>query len=401
LIEIMNPLNLAMWLVLAVSILIVLAFSLYPIFLLLLSFLPRTVQSNCNTKSSPTVTIFIIVRNAERLLQSKIQNSLALDYPEDKLQVVVVSDGSDDETVAIAQKMTNERVALFTQPDHCGKSAAINNFIHECTGDIIIFSDVDAIINSDAVIKLVDHFKSSDVGGVCGQRVIKSDLTQITTPQKGYIKLDSLIKKLENSLGSITSNDGKLFALRKELFCPIEESVTDDMFLMLCVVKEGYRFIFEPDATAYIRTPSRSDEHEIERRRRITTGSIRGILFNRELLNPKIYGFYSLKLLINKILRRLMPLCLAGTFFSSLWLSLSHTFMLIFLVVQVALYLFAAVYPILCQFIKEGNWFTKISAILWYFCLGNYGQLLGLIDCIRNKTVAKWDPRKDDTQIIS
>jgi len=396
----MEFLNLAIWLVLAVSILTILTFSFYPVIALLLSFISRAGDSSLDENLFPSVTVLIVVRNAEDLLQSKIVNSLALDYPEEKVQVVVVSDGSDDNTVLIAQNITNERVVLFIQQDHCGKSAAINNFIHECTGDIIIFSDVDAVLNSDAVSKLIDHFKYSDVGGVCGQRVIKSDLTKITKPQKDYIKVDSLIKTLENRSGSITSNDGKLFAIRKELFCSIEDGVTDDMFVMLSVVKQGYRFLFEPDAIAYICTPSRSNKHEIERRRRITTGSIRGILYNKVLLNPGKYGFYSLKLLINKILRRLMPVCLIAIFFSSLILSLSHTLMLTFVLAQAAFYLFAVLYPLLFQSIKKDTLFTKVSAVLWYFCLGNYGQLLGLIDCILKKTVTKWDPRKDDTKII-
>ncbi len=396
----MDFLDPIIWLILTVCVITLLTFSLYPLIALLLSFVSRVSALNIEDDYSPSVTIFIVVRNAEDLIQLKIQNSLALDFPKEKLQVVVVSDGSIDETVPIAQKMANEQVHLFTQPAHCGKSAVINSFIKECSGEIVIFSDVDAIVNSDAVLKLVDHLKNPGIGGVCGQRVIKSDFTKITKPQKGYIKVDSLIKKLENNSGSITSNDGKLFAIRKALFCPIEDGVTDDMFLLLSVVKQGYRFIFEPDAIAFIRTPSRSFKHEIERRRRITTGSIRGILFNKVLLNPLKYGFFSLKLLINKVLRRLMPVCLIGVFFTSFKLSFSHNVLLPLFLCQVVLYVLAVIYPILFQSIKKGNRFTKTSALLWYFCLGNYGQFLGLVDCVFKRTVTKWDPRKDDTKII-
>lgn len=387
------------WLVMTISLTPVLIFFVYPVIAYFLSFISKTSELNCDIDNYPLVTILIVVRNAEDLIKPKIMNSCSLNYPPEKLEIVIISDGSTDRTISIAQKMVNDRVVLFDQADHYGKSSAINHYFHKCSGDIIIFSDVDAIIDSDAVLKLVGYFKNPDVGGVCGQRMIQNDLTKITKAQKGYIKLDSLIKKLENGSGSITSNDGKLFAMRKKLFSPIIDGVTDDMFMMLWVIKQNYRFVFEPDAVAFIRTPSRSFKHEIERRRRITTGSLKGIKYHKVLLNPVKYGLFSLKLLINKVIRRLIPVCLLTVFFSSLSLSFSNNFAMIFFIGQTLLYSIAIVYPLTVQYTKKYKIFSKVSALLWYFCLGHYGQFLGLIDFAKNKTVTKWDPIKDDTKI--
>jgi len=391
----MHPVQLIIWLILAASTAGILIFFSYPILILAMSgFFKQSMPKN-SEKVWPDVTLLVVARNAQNLIRDKIKNSLAIDYPATRLDILVVSDGSTDNTVPELRGMPGERMTFFDASPHLGKSMAINTHIHRCCGDIVVFSDVDALIEPGAVKKLVRHFANPAIGGVCGQRSVQKDITNITRPQKGYIKFDSLIKKLETRSGSITSNDGKLFAIRKKLFLPIEDGVTDDMFIMLGVIRQDYSFVFEPDAIAFIKAPSRDARHEVERRIRITTGSLNGIRHHRVLMNPFKYGSFSLKLAINKVIRRLIPLCLMTIFLCSAVLSFYSLFMATILLLQVAGYGLALGYGTMPRLFRKNKAGARIGSLLWYFCLGNYGQLLGLIRLAQNKPVTKWEPKKE------
>jgi hypothetical protein len=164
----------------------------------------------------------------------------------------------------------------------------------------------------------------------------------------------------------------------------------------LSVIKQGYRFLFEPAAKVFIKVPSRSPRHELERRRRIVCRSLKGIALHRDLLNPFAHGMFSLNLLINKINRRFLPVYLLLIFFSSMGLSFSTPLMRIFLFLQVAFYLLAASSPVLSRHARGLRGVKKLASLTYYFCIGNYGTLLGLIDFLRGKQITKWQPLKTD-----
>jgi len=374
---------------------IALLFVLYPLLLFMLSRLQKKEKVKYDD-SRPFVSLLIVVRNAETLIDDKIHNSLALDYPREKYEVVVFSDGSTDKTEKKLASFEDKRLKVFSSNVHDGKSKGINRSVNNCMGDIIVFSDVDAILEPAALEKLVRHYADPDIGGVCGQRIIHKDDTQLKDAQKGYIKFDSLVKELESRIGSITSNDGKIYSIRKELFTPIEEAVTDDLFISLSVVRQRRRFIFEPKAKAYIRVPSRNPAHEIQRRRRIVPASLRGIWLSKELLNPMKYRFFSIGLIINKIIRRLLPVCLSVLLLSSLIVSVYSPFFAVLFAAQSVFYLLAVLYPILFRRISGLKPAKKVASLAYYFCLGNYATFLGLLDFTMGRKISRWEPIKTD-----
>lgn len=369
-------------------------FLLYPLSTYLVAALTGRTEPQAETEL-PSVSVLVVVRNGATLIADKIENALTLDYPGDLLEVVVFSDGSTDETAAVIENCAqNGRVRPIVSEEHVGKTAGINRSVPMCKGDVIVFSDADALLEKSAVRYLVRAFDDPSVGGVCGQRVISGDRAKLKDAQRRFIRFDSWIKKLESEIGSISSNDGKIYAVRKNLFRPIAQAVTDDFYTCLSIVKQGYRFVFEQRAMASIRVPSRDAAHELQRRRRIVCRSLRGVYLMRELLNPARHGFYSVSLFFNKVVRRALPVLFALIFLSSMSLVTYLPIAWPILAVELAFLLLAGGYPILS---KTGpKPLRKLSSTAFYFCLGNLGTLLGVVDFLRGRKVVQWNPVKED-----
>lgn len=375
---------------------IALVFVLYPLSLAILSLIKRRERAADPNASLPTVSLLIVARNAEDLIGDKLENAFSLNYPAELLDVIVFSDGSTDRTEEIvkAHAARESRLKFFSSRSHQGKANGLNTGMASCTGEIVVLSDVDAMLGEESVNRIITHFADPEVGGVCGQRAISSDTARMKDAQSRYIGLDSRVKLLESRIGSITSNDGKLYAIRRRLFKPIAIAVTDDLYSCLSIVEQHFRFVFEPGAVASIKVPSRSSPHELSRRRRIVCRSLTGIFMKKSLLNPLRYGFYSVGLFCNKIVRRALPLCLLVLLATSLHLAFYYKLAIAMLALQLAFYALACSYPLLERW--RSNPLRKLGSTAFYFCLGNYGTLMGAVDFIRGHEISQWDPVKRD-----
>jgi len=357
----------------------------------------RSEQRPPESDAVPSVTVLVVVRNAESFIAEKVRNTLDLDYPPDRLDAVFYSDGSTDGTNRIIHSAESPRLRLLVGGTHQGKTTCLNEALPACEGEIVVFSDADAFLAPDAIGMMTRHFADPTVGGVCGQRVIGGDQSDLREAQASYISFDSAIKRFETRLGSVTSNDGKIYAVRRPLLQPFAPAVADDPYAAYNVVRQGSRFIFEPAARAFIRVPSRSPSHEIVRRRRIVSQSLRGIYLLRATLNPFRYGWFSVGLAVNKVLRRLLPVFLVTLFLSSFALSFRYPAFALFTGVQWAFYTLAALHPQLRsdaipKLLRRG------SATAFYFVVGQYGTLLGLLDFLLGRSPARWEPVKTDVQ---
>ena len=282
-------------------------FALYPIAAFLVSrAIPRPWKRS--DTHLPTVTLVIAVRNAADIIEEKLRNIVELNYPEDKLDAVFFVDGSDDNTADLIRQYGCDRMHVYEDSEHRGKISALNRAVPHAGGDILVFSDTDAILSANSVKALVRHFADERIGGVCGQRVIHRDQSDLRVAQDRYIRFDSALKGFESAVWSVASNDGKLFSMRRELFRPVMEAVTDDFYLCLTVVEQGFRFVFDPEARAHVRIPSRNPRHEIQRRRRIVSPSLRAMVAKRRLANPFRYGLFAFALVCNRFVRRMLPL---------------------------------------------------------------------------------------------
>lgn len=376
---------------------ILLVFLFDPLFACLVSLVTRQ-KSGVDSPVPPLpVSLVTIVRNGEIMVLDKVRNSLGLDFPSGDRQVVLFSDGSTDGTNAIAEGIDDPHFLFLSAGSHEGKNHAINEAVPACTGEILVFSDIDASLERDALTALVRRFADPEVGGVCGRREVGEKNNALETAQRDYFRFDRMLKTCESRVGSIASNDGKLFAIRRELFRPLPGSVTDDLFLGMTVVRSGKRFVYEPDAVAKVGMPSRSARHEIVRRRRIVSRSLHGIALMSSLLNPLRHGMYAAHLGVNKVLRRLLPLMLLVVLFSTAYLSAHSIAARIIFVANVLFYAGSFSYPLFAVMGPVFRLPARVASRGFYFCLGCYGTLLGSIDFARGKRVSKWQPRKTDS----
>lgn len=369
-------------------------FASYPLALAALSLFRRGAAPR-PPPEPPTVSLLTVVRNAEDLIEDKVRNSLALDYPAESLRCVFYSDGSTDRTEEILRRHEGERVTVLATPVHEGKIAGLNRAMEACSGTIVVLTDADAAIDPQAVRNLVRHFGDPEVGGISGRATIGEARAALGEAQSVYLSLNCRVRLVEARLGSVTSNEGKLFAIRRELYRAIPEGVTDDLFAALSVVAQNRRFGYDPEALAYIRVPSRSPAHEIRRRRRIVAQSLRGIWLYRGLLNPFRFGAFAIGLAINKVLRRLLPFALLLLLAGSLILSARFAWARVATLAQAAFWALAGIQALVGGPRRRGI-VSLAASVVFYVAVGQLGTLLGVVDFLRGRRVTRWEPIKSD-----
>ncbi len=339
----------------------------------------------------PTVSIITVARESEALLRTSLENFDELEYPRDKLELILYEDGPQSAFLATLGPRPDIKTGYSTT--HRGKAHGLNQAAALATGQILVFKDADAIYPPDVLYKLLAPLADPNVGGVCGRRVITENGAALERGQRAYISLDCRLKQAESLVGSITSNDGKIFAVRRELLQHVPDAVTDDLYMGLQVVAQGKRLVFQPAARAGIPVPSRSVAHEMERRRRIVSTSLRGIWLNRRILNPFRYGVYAVGLFINKVLRRMLPFFALGMICTSFMLAGEHwLFMLVFLAACAGL---LGVLPLPARMADRlPRCCAAARANAQYAVLGNTGVMLGWYDFLCNRRTLCWTPKK-------
>ncbi len=330
----------------------------------------------------PALSVIVVVRDAAALIEAKLLNLLEQDYPAELLEIIVYTDGCRDNTAQLAAELSS-RIRVIECAENHGKIHGMNQAVKAASHEILVFSDADAQLDSGGIRGLVAYFADPTIGGVCARRVINSD-SAFNSAQDSYIGFDSRIKLAENGLGSIASNDGKLYAIRRVCYRDIPAAVTDDLYTAMLVVRFGYRFVFAPEIPVRVTTPSRDVAHELERRSRIVSTSLRGIWISRELLNPLRFGVYSFSLLCNKVMRRLMPVGLLPLGMAML-LEMPVFSLLTALAVVVLLFIRPG--------LPTGSFCRQVDRMVYLFT-GLFGTLLGLLTLIRGKAPISWQPNK-------
>ncbi|HLO28558.1 MAG TPA: glycosyltransferase family 2 protein, partial [Anaerolineales bacterium] len=219
----------------------------YPLLIFLLAKLIH--KSETSQASQPPVTLLIAAYNEESVIEDKIRNSLAVDYPKDLFQVFIVADGSTDKTPEIVKRYTNQGVELLYQPERRGKMAAINRALPHTRGEIIVFSDANNYYQADTIRNLLKPFGDPAVGAATGAKVIGAGDGSLGASEGLYWKYESFIKKQESRSGSCTSAAGEVLAIRKNLYSPPPNNViNDDFYIAMQIVRAGYRLVYVPEA---------------------------------------------------------------------------------------------------------------------------------------------------------
>lgn len=379
---------------------VALPFAVYPAVVRLVGGLRSPVRAPDGADYRPHVTIIVAFCGGGQLLRRKLANLSELDYPRERLDVMLAADGPldpEDQATVDAAATGSLRVRSVALPGPQGKAHALNLGAHEAFGEVLVFSDLDAALPADALAKLTRWFALPDVGGICGQRVIEGAGGVASAGQSAYVGLDSQIKQLENRLGAITSNDGKLYAIRRTLFRPVHPTATDDLYSALSVIGQGYRFLFDAEARALIPPPSWTTRHDLDRRRRVVVRSLSGIFARPARLLELRFGLFGPRLLVNKVLRRLLPVFLAGLLAGCLLLAHEHAWAAALSGVQVAFYLGGAAFAAVdgrASFDRLPGPLKRGWQAAFYVCLGMAGMLLGVLDFLRGKRIARWTPKK-------
>jgi cellulose synthase/poly-beta-1,6-N-acetylglucosamine synthase-like glycosyltransferase len=294
--------------VLALGVLFAYPFLLYP---LLLEVLARRAERRPAGRSahleSPAVALVICALNEAKILRGKIENSMALDYPKGKLRVVVVSDGSTDNTAAIAREFRALGVELIENSSRQGKSASLNGVVPQLSEDVIVFSDANVLYERDALLRLTARFDDPSVGGVSGKVVLTNSAPSLHSPQQNYYSLEWRLQENASAIYSMAGADGAMYAIRRSLWARIPaDTLLDDFVIPMNVVRQGGRMVFEPGALGWEEGPSRWQE-EYRRKVRIAAGAAqvlgRAAHWPREA--PVKFWFLFLS---HKVLRWLSPL---------------------------------------------------------------------------------------------
>lgn len=251
----------------------------------------------------PRVSLVISAYNEADVIAGKLRNALAIDYPAELIEIVVVSDDSTDGTDAIVQSFDDPRVRLFRQSPRRGKTAGLNAVLPSLTGEIVVFSDANAMYEPDAVRMLVRNFADPAVGCVTGEaRYLQGDRSTADVSERAYWNYEIWIKRLETAVGSMVGGDGAIYAIRRSLWRPLPEDAINDFLNPLQIVGGGWRGVYEPKAICYEETAS-GIRREWKRRVRIVSRSWRAVFQAPGVLNPFKVGLFAFCLMSHKVLR--------------------------------------------------------------------------------------------------
>jgi glycosyltransferase involved in cell wall biosynthesis len=271
--------------------------------------------------AEPSVSVVMAAYNEAAAIGARLDNLVGLDYPADRIETIVASDGSDDATVEIVGRYASHGVRVLPL-ERVGKAEALNAAVAEARGEILVFTDANTMFESGALRALVAPFADPEVGGAAGdQRYLPATgRASEAGGERSYWDFDRRIKLAESLAGSTVAATGAIYAIRRELFEPVRPGVTDDFITSTAVIAQGRRLVFVPDAAAW-EPVAPSNRLEYRRKVRIMTRGLRGVAARRGLLDPRRTGFYAIQLASHKILRRLMavPLLVVALGAPLLW----------------------------------------------------------------------------------
>ncbi len=359
----------------------------YPLFLLMITRLTKG-EPVQHAPITPPVTLIISAYNEGEIIRAKIENSLALDYPCELLEVIVVSDSSDDDTEAITGEYANRGVHLLRMEKRGGKTLGLNAAVPQAKGEIIVFSDANAMYHRLALRHLVRNFADPAVGCVTGESRYEIDATAAdsTASENLYWRYELALKKMETKTGSLVGGDGAIYAIRKSLFRPMRPEDLSDFVNPLQIVAQGYRNVYEAEAWSFERG-AESFEKEFRRKVRIVNRAWRGLWRVRQVLNPFRFGFYTIQVISHKLLRWLIPVFMAGAFTANFFLLNFGKLHQSVFALQIAFYVLA----IIGWLQSPRSSIFKLFYVPYYFCLVNYASLLGIIGNYRGQKFAVWN----------
>jgi cellulose synthase/poly-beta-1,6-N-acetylglucosamine synthase-like glycosyltransferase len=364
----------------AILFIVLYSYLIYPCILLGWSNIRKRKKPSYHSKEDiPYITVIIAAHNEEKVIKNKILNSLKLDYPSDKIEIIIGSDGSTDGTDEICKQFKDIRFIRIES--RCGKANVLNTLVPLARGEIILFSDANTILEPESLIKTVQHFSDLSIGSVCGKLILKNKKSNLASYERIYWQYESMIKGLEGRIYSTIGANGGIYAIRRGLYSKIpEDTIIDDFTISLNILEKGKRIIFEENAIAY-EYVSKNFIDEFWRKVRIGAGNLQVVIRKRRIFK-RLSPFVKFAFLSHKLARWVIPLLLILLYVSCLKLYGQGFFTYFFWIYNLGIII--ALFGI----IRQTN--NKIINIISYLFSFNFALLLGYLRYIFNLQKVTW-----------
>lgn len=341
----------------------------------------------------PSVTILVAAYNEEDIVDAKVENTLRLDYPQEKKQIIFVTDGSTDSTTEKLNRFND--VLVLHEDSRAGKMAAIKRAMPFVEGEILIFTDANTFLNDEAIKELVKHYRNHKVGAVAGEKRIFVDQTaDASSAGEGfYWKYESLLKKWDYELYSNVGAAGELFSIRTRLYENVEsDTIIDDHMIAMRIAEKRYIIAYEPKAYA-METASANTAEELKRKIRIAAGGIQSIFRLKKAANPFNNPVFTFQYISHRVLRwTITPFLLIALFVVN-GLIVYHYDSLFYKTIFILQILFYTL-SILGYIFESKNIRIKALFVPYYFCLMNYAVIAGIIRYFKRSQSAAWEKSK-------
>lgn len=360
----------------------------YPLIVAILSAIrPRPVLRKA---WEPTVTVLIPAFNEADCIAQTVANKLEQNYPKNKQQIIVVSDGSTDGTDDIVRTFAHHGVQLLRCEKREGKSSALNEAMRSATGEIVIFSDANSVFHSDAIRYMVENFSDPSVGYVTGTLQYIADNGSLSgSGSDAYMKFENILRRAETRIGSIIGVNGGVDAIRRDLYTDIQRELITDFVLPLRVIASGYRVVSDPRAVSRESANSALNS-EFRMRVRVALRALQGLVHMKRLFNPVNYPLTSFCLFSHKLIRYLSFVFMIFALIANARLALLGPFYQYLLIFQLSLYGLALLgitgsLPAI---------FRRLTVVPSYFLMSNAAFAVAVVRFLRGETMATWRPRE-------
>ena len=374
------------------TVVVIYPYLIYPLLMKVLTdYFPYKSVAAVKFKEWPTLSFIISAHNESRVIAKKLTNTLALSYPHDSLEIIVVSDASEDCTDDIVRAIgkSDDRIKLIRQEEQKGKSSGLNLALMEAKGEVVVFSDANAIYKDDALYELTQPFADPEVGYVVGSaRYFESGGNEAKESEGLYWRLELWLKEKESIFYSVVGGDGAIYAIRQALFTELQQDDINDFVNPLQIISYGYRGVFNPNAICFEHSAD-DFKQEFSRKRRIVNRTWRAVIRYFSWLSLTKHARYIFMLISHKLLR---------------WYGLLLVFIVLLLNTLIIIYQASMVYAvtlalILISFIialtgalllKIGCRVPRLFYIAYYFYSVHLSALLGIWDEFRGVRHVTW-----------
>ena len=358
----------------------------YPLLVYIVGALfPKTVL---RSEIEPKVTVLITAFNEEAAIREKLDNTLQIDYPADKLEILVASDGSTDRTDEIVKEFDPRGIRLFRQDGRVGKTMTQNKAVEQAIGEIILFSDATTLYAKDVFRQLLPAFSDDSVGCVAGRLVyLDEDESNVGIGARSYWSYETFLKMVESRACSLIGASGCLYAVRKSAYEPMYPEACSDFLICTSIYRKGLRSVFAPEAVCYEHT-NRQANDELRMRVRVISQTFTDLWRNRDMLNPFRSGFFAIEMISHKVLRYAVPFILIALLCASGILVETSVFYISAMAVQVLFYTLAFAGWLM----ERAGRRLSLLAMPLYFVLANLASLVAFYKFLRGETYTRWEP---------